>query len=149
MTDRTVEIHRIVKSSPEKLFRAFTNPVAYSSWIPPYGFLCIVHHIEVKENGSFRMSFENFSTGKQHSWSGKFVEIKESKFIRYVETFDDPGLPGEMTTSIWINKVPVGSELKIIQTNIPTAIPTEMCYLGWQESIEKLIRLVEPEIKDN
>jgi len=148
MSGQTVTLHRVIKASPEKVYRAFTNPVAYASWIPPYGFLCIVREIEVKVGGTFKMSFENFSTGHRHSFGGTYQEIKPNEFIRLAERFDDPNLPGEMITSVWLNKVSVGTELKIIQENIPHLIPVEMCYLGWQESLEKLRKLVEPEIKD-
>jgi uncharacterized protein YndB with AHSA1/START domain len=148
MSIQTVTLHRVIKATPEKVYRAFTNPTAYASWIPPYGFLCFVHEIEVKVGGTFKMSFENFSTGHRHSFGGTFLEIKPNEFIKFAERFDDPNLPGEMTTSVWLNKVSVGTELKIIQENIPAPIPVEMCYLGWQESLEKLLKLVEPEIPD-
>lgn len=148
MSAQTVSLHRVVKAAPEKVYRAFTNPIAYASWIPPYGFLCIVHKIDVKVGGEFHMSFENFSSGNKHSFGGTFAEIKPNEFIKYKEKFDDPNLPGEMTTSVWFNKVSVGTEIKVIQENIPKAIPIEMCYLGWQESLDKLIKLVEPEIPD-
>ena len=148
MTTQTVTLHRVIKATPEKVYRAFTNSAAYASWIPPYGFICLIHEIEVKVGGKFKMSFENFTTGNRHSFGGKFSEIKPNEFIRYAETFDDPNLAGEMTTSVSLNKVSVGTEIKIVQENIPTAIPVEMCYLGWQESLEKLLKLVEPEIPD-
>jgi len=148
MSVQTVTLHRVIKASPEKVYRAFTNPTAYASWIPPYGFLCIVHEIEVKVGGKFKMSFENFSNGHRHSFGGTYQEIKPNEFIRLAERFDDPNLPGEMITSVWLSKVSVGTELKIIQENIPKLIPVEMCYLGWQESLEKLRKLVEPEIQD-
>lgn len=148
MSIQTVTLHRVIKATPEKVYRAFIDPTAYAAWIPPYGFLCIIHEIEVKVDGIFKMSFENFSSGKRHSFGGKFVAIKPNEFIKYAETFDDPNLSGEMTTSVWLTKLAVGTELKIVQENIPAAIPVEMCYLGWQESLEKLIRLVEPEIPD-
>lgn len=148
MSAQTVTLHRVIKASPEKVYRAFTNPIAYASWIPPYGFLCLVHKIEVKVGGEFKMSFENFSTGHRHSFGGKFLEIKPNESIKYAETFDAPNLPGEITTSVRFKKVSVGTEISIIQENIPAPIPVEMCYLGWQESLEKLIRLVEPEIPD-
>lgn len=148
MSIHTVTLHRVIKASPEKVYRAFTDPTAYASWIPPYGFVCLIHKIEVKVGGEFEMSFENFSSGNRHSFSGKFIEIKMNEFIKYAEEFDDPNLPGIMTTSVWFNKVSVGTELKVVQENIPTTIPVEMCYLGWQESLEKLLKLVEPEIQD-
>lgn len=143
-----VSLQRVLKTSPEKLFRAFAEPAALASWIPPYGFLCMVHEFDFKENGSFKMSFQNFSTGSSHSFGGKYLEIKTNEFLKYNDTFDDPNLPGEMITSVWIKKVLVGTEIKILQENIPSLIPVEACYLGWQESLDKLMRLVEPEIPD-
>ena len=148
MTNNSVTLHRVLKATPEKIYRAFTDPNALSSWIPPYGFLCTVHNMDVKIGGSYKMSFTNFSTGNGHSFGGKYLEIKPNEFLKYTDKFDDPNLQGEMTTSIWIKKVSCGTELKIIQEGIPSVIPTEMCYLGWQESLDKLIKLVEPEIPD-
>lgn len=148
MSNNTVSLHRVLKTSPEKLFRAFTEAAAMASWIPPYGFVCIVHEMDVKVGGTYKMSFQNFSTGKSHSFGGKYVEIRPSEFIQYTDRFDDPSLPGEMTTSVTLRKVIAGTELKIVQEGIPSVIPVEMCYLGWQESLEKLARLVEPEIPD-
>ena len=149
MSDNNVSLHRVLKASPEKVYRAFTEANAIASWIPPYGFLCTVHEMNVEEGGSFRMSFQNFSTGNGHSFGGKYLEIKANEFLKYTDKFDDPNLPGEMTTSVWLKKVMVGTEIKIFQENIPAVIPAEMCYLGWQESLEKLAKLVEPEIPDN
>jgi len=148
MKANSVSLHRVLKASPEKVFRAFSNPTAYASWIPPYGFLCTVHHMDFKVGGSYKMSFTNFSTGHGHSFGGTFLEIEPNKFIKNTDTFDDPNLPGEMITSIWFNKVSCGTELKVLQEGIPAMIPTEMCYLGWQESLVKLMKLVEPEIPD-
>lgn len=148
MSDNSVSLHRVVKASPEKIFRAFTEPNAIASWLPPYGFLCTVHEMDVKVGGSFRMSFQNFSTGNGHSFGGNYVELKQGEFLKYTDKFDDPNLPGEMTTSVWLRKVSVGTEVKILQEGIPAVIPAEMCYLGWQESLEKLIKLVEPNIPD-
>ena len=144
----TVNLHRVIKASPEKVYRAFTDPHALASWIPPYGFLCIVHSMEVKVGGRYKMSFTNFSTGNSHSFGGEYLELKPNEFIRYTDKFDDPNLPGEMITSIWFNQVSAGTELKVTQEGIPDVIPEDMCYLGWQESIDKLFRLVEPEIPD-
>ena len=149
MADNFVSLHRVVTASPEKVFRAFTEANAMASWIPPYGFLCVVHSMEVKIGGSFKMSFINFTTGNGHSFGGKYIDIKPNEFLKYTDTFDDPNLPGEMTTSVWLKEVSCGTEIKILQENIPTMIPTEMCYLGWQESLEKLKKLVEPNIPDN
>ncbi len=148
MTNNTVQLHRVLKSTPEKIYRAFTDPNALSSWLPPYGFLCTVHEMDAHVDGNYKMSFTNFSTGNGHSFGGKFLEMKPNEFLKYTDKFDDPNLPGEMTTSIWLNKVSCGTELKIVQEGIPSIIPTEMCYLGWQESLEKLAKLVEPEIPD-
>jgi uncharacterized protein YndB with AHSA1/START domain len=148
MTNNTVTLHRVLKANPAKIYRAFTEADAMSFWLPPYGFLCEVHKMDARIGGSYKMSFKNFSTGNGHSFGGNFLEMKENEFIRHTDKFDDPNLPGEMITSIWFKKVLVGTELKIIQENIPSAIPVEMCYLGWQESLEKLAKLVEPEIPD-
>lgn len=146
MANNNVSLHRVLKSTPEKIYRAFTEPIAIASWLPPYGFLCTVHEMNVHEGGTFKMSFHNFSTGNGHSFGGKYVELKPNEFIKYTDQFDDPNLPGEMITSVWLKKVSVGTEIKILQENIPSAIPVEMCYLGWQESLEKLAKLVEPVI---
>jgi uncharacterized protein YndB with AHSA1/START domain len=148
MSNNTVSLHRVLKAAPEKVYRAFTDANAYASWLPPYGYVCVVHHLEAKVGGSYKMSFINFSTGNGHSFGGEFLEIKPNEFIKYSDRFDDPNLPGEMITSVWLTKVSVGTELKVVQEGIPSAIPLEMCYLGWQESLEKLKKLVEPEIPD-
>jgi uncharacterized protein YndB with AHSA1/START domain len=144
----SVSLHRVLKASPEKVYRAFTEANALASWLPPFGFLCTVHEINVKAGGTYKMSFQNFTTGKSHSFGGKYVEIKPNEFLKYTDQFDDPNLPGEMITSVWLKKVLVGTELKVTQEGIPDMIPAEMCYLGWQESLEKLVKLVEPEIPD-
>ena len=148
MSDNNVTLHRVLKASPEKVYRAFTESNALASWIPPYGFLCTIHNIDVRVGGTYKMSFTNFSTGNGHFWGGKFLEIKPNEFLKYTDVFDDPNLPGEMITSVWLKKVSCGTEIKIIQEGIPSVIPKEMCYLGWQESLEKLKQLVEPEIPD-
>lgn len=148
MSNNQVSLHRVLKASPEKVYRAFTESVAIASWLPPYGFLCTVHEMTVQVGGSYKMSFHNFTTGNSHSFGGKYVEIKPNEFIKYTDQFDDPNLPGEMTTSVWLTKTSVGTDIKIVQEGIPVAIPVEMCYLGWQESLEKLAKLVEPEIPD-
>ncbi len=144
----SVSLHRVLTAAPEKVYRAFTDATAIASWLPPYGFLCVVHHMEAKTGGSFKMSFINFTTGNGHCFGGKYIELTPNEFIKYTDTFDDPNLPGEMTTSVWLHKVSCGTEIKIVQENIPAVIPAEMCYLGWQESLEKLKKLVEPEIPD-
>ena len=148
MSKNSISLHRVLKASPEKVFRAFSDPIAHSNWIPPYGFLCTVQHFDFKVGGSYKMSFTNFTTGNVHSFGGTFLEIIPNSFIKNSDKFDDPNLPGEMTTSIWMNKTSCGTELKVLQEGIPSEIPTEMCYLGWQESLDKLIKLVEPEIPD-
>ncbi len=143
-----VSLHRVLKASPEKVFRAFTDAAAIASWLPPYGFVCTVHQMEVKKGGTFRMSFTNFSTGNGHSFGGTYLEVKPNEFLKYNDKFDDPNLPGEMVTSVALRQTIAGTEIKIEQTGIPDAIPAEMCYLGWQDSLDKLTRLVEPEIPD-
>jgi uncharacterized protein YndB with AHSA1/START domain len=148
MVNNSVTLHRVLKSSTEKVYRAFTEPNALASWIPPYGFICVVHNMDVKIGGTYKMSFINFSTGKGDSFGGKYLELKPNEFLKYRENFDNPNLPGEMITSVWLNKVSCGTELKVIQEGIPISIPIEMCYLGWQESLEKLAKLVEPDIPD-
>ncbi len=148
MTNGTVTLHRVIKASPEKVFKAFSDANAMASWLPPYGFICTVQQFDFKAGGSYKMSFTNFSTGKSHSFGGTYLEIKPNAYIRYSDKFDDPNLPGEMTTTIQLNKVMCGTEFTATQEGIPSVIPTEMCYLGWQESIEKLIKLVEPVIPD-
>ncbi len=148
MSGNSVKLHRVVKATPEKVYRAFTEANALASWIPPYGFLGIVHEMDARVGGSYKMSFINFSTGNTQSFGGKFLEIKPGEFLKYSDKFDDPNLPGEMITSVWLKKVSVGTDLTVVQEGIPPAIPVEMCYLGWQESLGKLIKLVEPEIPD-
>ena len=148
MKSNTVSLHRIIKASPEKLFRAFADPVATSFWLAPYGFLCTVQQMDFKAGGRFKMAFINFSTGNGHSFGGEYLEIRPNESIKYTDRFDDPNLPGEMITTIQLRQVSCGTELKVLQEGIPDAIPAEMCYLGWQESLEKLMKLVEPEIPD-
>lgn len=148
MSTNAVSLHRVIKASPEKVFRAFTEPTAIASWLPPYGFLCTVHEMKAEVGGTFRMSFHNFTTGNGHSFGGTYQEVKPAEFLKYSDKFDDPNLPGEMITSVSFRKVSVGTEIKITQEGIPAMIPVEMCYLGWQESLEKLMKLVEPNIPD-
>jgi uncharacterized protein YndB with AHSA1/START domain len=148
MSDNSVTLHRVIKAPPEKVFKAFSDATAQTTWLPPYGFLCVVENFDFKVGGTYRMKFINFSTGNGHSFGGKFVEIKTNAFIKNTDSFDDPNLPGEMTTSVWLKKVLCGTEIKIMQEGIPEMIPAEMCYLGWQDSLDKLIKLVEPEIPD-
>jgi len=148
MSGNSVSLHRVIKASPEKVYRAFTEAIALASWMPPYGFLGIVHDMEVKVGGTFKMSFQNFTTGTSESFGGEYLEIIPNEFLKYTDKFDDPGLPGTIVNSFWFEKTSVGTDLKILQENIPAMIPVEMCYLGWQESLEKLIKLVEPNIPD-
>ncbi|HTM97199.1 MAG TPA: SRPBCC family protein [Pedobacter sp.] len=148
MANNSVSLHRVIKANPEKVFKAFSDPLAHATWLPPYGFLCTVQEMDFKVGGKFKMTFHNFSTGNGHSFGGEYLEIKPNELIKYSDRFDDPNLPGEMTTTVWLKKVSVGTEFKVLQEGIPDMIPTEMCYLGWQESLDKLIKLVEPEIPD-
>lgn len=143
-----VTLHRVFTASPEKIFRAFSDAKAHATWLPPYGFICEVHEMDFRVGGNFRMSFINFSTGNGHSFGGKYLEIIPNQFLKYSDKFENPNLPGEMVTSVWLKSVSCGTEINILQENIPEVIPTEMCYLGWQESLDKLKRLVEPEIPD-
>jgi uncharacterized protein YndB with AHSA1/START domain len=148
MANNCVSLYRVIKTTPAKIYRAFTEPMAIASWLPPYGFLCTVHEMKAETGGHFKMSFTNFSTGNGHSFGGEYIELKQDEFLKYTDKFDDPNLPGEMTTSIWLRQVIGGTELKVLQEGIPDVIPVEMCHLGWQESLEKLTKLVEPEIPD-
>jgi len=148
MTPNTVKLHRVLRTAPEKVYRAFLDADALSKWLPPNGFTCKVAHLDAKVGGAFKMSFTNFTSGKSHSFGGKYLELKPQERIRYVETFDDPNLPGEMQTTISLKKVSVGTELNVVQEGIPAAIPAEACYLGWQESLILLGKLVEVEIPD-
>ncbi|MEY8689169.1 MAG: SRPBCC family protein [Leptothrix sp. (in: b-proteobacteria)] len=146
MTARAVQLHRVFRTTPEKVYRAFLEPDAMSKWIPPYGFTCRVHHMEAKVGGTFRMSFQNFSTGNGHAFGGEYLELVPNELIRYTDRFDDPNLPGELQVTVTLKPVLCGTELNIVQAGIPEAIPLEMCYLGWQESLAQLATLVEPEI---
>jgi uncharacterized protein YndB with AHSA1/START domain len=148
MSDNNIKLHRVLKASAEKVYRAFTDSKALECWIPPYGFIATIHERDVKEGGTYKMSFTNFTSGKSHSFGGTILEMKQNEFIKYSDMFDDPNLPGEMMTSVWLRPVMVGTEISILQENIPPMIPLEMCYLGWQESLEKLAKLVEPNIPD-
>lgn len=148
MATNSVSLHRVFTASPEKVYKAFIQPAAIASWLPPYGYVCTVHHMDVKVGGSYKMSFTNFTTGNSHSFGGEYLEVKPGQFLKYIDKFDDPNLPGEMITTITLTKVSVGTDIKIIQEGIPEAIPAEMCYLGWQDSLDKLKRLVEPDIQD-
>lgn len=142
----TVNLHRVLKAPVSRVFRAFSNPEAKATWLPPFGFICQVHSFDFKVGGSYKMSFTNFTNEQKHSWSGNFTAIKPNELLIYKDRFDDPNLPGEMTVTISFKEVSCGTELSIKQEGIPDMIPTEMCYLGWQESLIKLAQLVEPEI---
>lgn len=148
MAGNQVSFHRVLKAPLEKVFRAFTEPHAMAAWLPPYGYLCEVEKMEVKVGGTFKMKFINFTTGNGSAFGGKYLEIKPNAFLKYDDQFDDPNLPGQMITSVWFSKVSVGTEIKIVQEGIPEMIPVEFCYLGWQESLDKLMRMVEPNIQD-
>ena len=149
MSDNSVSLHRVLKASPEKVYRAFTDGNAMAAWLPPYGYLCVVHSLQAKKGGTYKMRFINFTTGNGHSFGGNYLEVRLNEFLKYTDKFDDPNVPGEMVTSVWFKKVSCGTELKITQEGIPAMIPAEMCYLGWQESLDKLIKLVEPDIQDS
>jgi uncharacterized protein YndB with AHSA1/START domain len=144
----TVKLHRVLKAPPERVYRAFLDADANAKWLPPNGFTCKVHHLEAKVGGTYRMSFTNFTTGHAHSFGGKYDELVPGERIRHTDNFEDANLTGGMVTTILLKKVMVGTELNVTQEGIPDAIPTEMCYLGWQDSLANLAKLVEPEIKD-
>ncbi|RWM24452.1 MAG: toxin [Mesorhizobium sp.] len=142
----TIRLHRVLATKPEKVYRAFIEADALAKWLPPNGFTCTVHHFEAKVGGNFKMSFRNFTTGESHAFGGDYVELVPGELVRYTDKFDDPNLPGEMQVTVSLKKVSVGTEMEITQAGIPDAIPAEACYLGWQESLKNLARLVEPEI---
>jgi uncharacterized protein YndB with AHSA1/START domain len=146
MPRRTVSLHRVLRAKPEKVYRAFIEAGAMSKWIPPYGFTCTVHHMDAWVGGTFRMSFINFSTGIGHSFGGEYLELVPHERIRYTDKFDDPDLPGVMEVTVSLQPVLCGTELSVTQSGIPAAIPLELCYLGWQESLAQLATLVEPEV---
>lgn len=146
MATGTVNLHRVLRSKPERVYRAFLDADAMSKWLPPFGFTCKVHHLDARVGGTYKMSFTNFSSGNSHSFGGKYLELIPNERIHYTDSFDDPNLPGQMRTTISLRPVSCGTELTIVQEGLPEAIPVEMCYLGWQESLEQLARLVEPEI---
>lgn len=142
----TIRLHRVLATRPEKVYRAFIEADALAKWIPPHGFTCTVHHLEARVGGSFRMSFRNFTTGASHAFGGTYQELIPGSRLRYTDRFDDSALPGEIVVSVNLREVSLGTELEIVQAGIPDAIPPEACYLGWQQSLENLARLVEPEI---
>jgi uncharacterized protein YndB with AHSA1/START domain len=146
MSSRSVHLHRVLRTPPEKLYRAFLEGDALAKWLPPYGYTCTVHHLDAKEGGGFRMSFRNFTTGHSHSFGGEYLELVPHERIRYTDRFDDPNLPGTIEVTVTLKPVVCGTELNVQQTGIPEVIPLEMCYLGWQESLAQLATLVEPDI---
>src|SRR5215212_9695097 len=142
----TVRLHRVLATSPEKVYRAFLEADALAKWLPPDGFACTVYHLEPKVGGTFKMSFRNFTTGQSHSFGGEYVELVPNERLRYMDKFDDPSLPGDMQVTVRLKKVSVGTEVNIVQEGVPDVIPPEACYLGWQQSLRNLARLVEAEI---
>ena len=143
----TVRLHRVLATSPDKVYRAFLEADATAKWLPPNGFVCTVHHLEARVGGTHKMSFRNFTTGDGHSFGGTYLELVPNERIRYTDKFDDANLPGQMTVTISLKKVMVGTELSIVQEGLPDAIPVEACYLGWQQSLNNLAALVEPDIR--
>ncbi|GLH73644.1 ATPase [Geothrix limicola] len=148
MPTNTIRLHRVLRAAPERIYRAFLDADAMAKWLPPHGFTCRVHHLDAKVGGTYRMSFTNFSTGHGHSFGGTFLELVPHERIRHTDKFEDANLPGEMTTTITLRPVFCGTELSILQEGVPEVIPTEACYLGWQESLTLLAQLVEPDIPD-
>ena len=148
MATGTVRLHRVLRTKPERVYRAFLDAGAMAKWLPPYGFTCTVESMDARVGGSFRMSFTNFGTGNGHAFGGTYRELVPHERIRYSDVFDDPNLPGEMETTVSLKPVMCGTEVSIVQSGIPEMIPVEMCYLGWQESLAQLATLVEPEIPD-
>jgi len=148
MPTNTIRLHRVLRAAPEKVYRAFLDADAMAKWLPPNGFTCKVHHLEAKVGGAHKMSFTNFTTGQSHSFGGKYLELVPHERIRYTDIFDDPNLPGELQVSVTFKKVSVGTELNVVQAGVPEVIPPEACYLGWQESLTLLAKLVEADIPD-
>lgn len=147
-TTNTIRLHRVLRATPERIYRAFIDPDAMAKWLPPNGFTGKVHHMDAKAGGTYKMSFTNFSTGKSHSFGGRFLELAPHERIRYTDCFDDPNLPGEIVTTVTLKSVSCGTELNVTQEGVPAAIPAEACYLGWQESLTLMAKLVEAEIPD-
>jgi uncharacterized protein YndB with AHSA1/START domain len=144
--ERTVHLHRVLRCPPEKVYRAFVEPEAMAKWLPPYGFTCTVHHLDARVGGTFRMSFRHFGSGHAHGFGGEFLELVPPTRLRYTDRFDDPNLPGDLEVTVTLAAVACGTDLTIVQSGIPEAIPLEMCHLGWQESLQQLAALVEPDI---
>lgn len=142
----TIRLHRVIAAPPERIYRAFLDADAMAQWIPPEGFVCKVHHMDARQGGTFRMSFVNFGTGNAHSFGGDYLELRQNEFIRYTDKFDDPNLPGVMEVTVQLRAVMCGTELHIEQSGLPDVIPVEQCYLGWQQSLNNLARLVTPDI---
>jgi uncharacterized protein YndB with AHSA1/START domain len=148
MPGNTIRLHRVLRATPERVYRAFLDPAAMVKWLPPNGFTATVHHMDAKVGGTHKMSFTNFTTGNSHSFGGRYLELSPNERIRYTDKFDDANLPGEMQVTITLKKVSCGTELTVVQEGVPEVIPAEMCYLGWQESLVLLGKLVEAEIRD-
>ena len=148
MATGTIRLHRVLRAKPERIYRAFLDADALAKWLPPYGFTCKVHQMDARVGGGFRMSFTNFTTGNGHSFGGEYLELVPSSKICYTDKLDDPNLPGQMKTTVTLTQVSCGTEISIVQEGVPEAIPLELCYLGWQESLAQLAHLVEPEIPD-
>lgn len=148
MTTGTIHLHRVLRATPERIYRAFLEPDAIVRWLAPYGFTCVVHHMDAKVGGTYKMSFRNFSSGNSHSFGGEYLALVLFEKIRYSDRFDDPNLPGQMYTTITLRQVSCGTDITIVQEGVPEVIPVEMCYLGWQDSLVQLAKLVEPEIPD-
>jgi len=148
MAKGTIRLHRVLRANPERVYRAFLDAAAMAKWLPPYGYTCNVHHMEAKVGGTYKMSFTNFGTGHGHSFGGEYRELVPFRSIRYTDRFDDPNLPGEMWTTVTLKQVSCGTDLEVVQEGLPEAIPLEMCYLGWQESLAQLAKLVEPKIPE-
>ena len=148
MATNTVRFHRVLRAPPERVYRAFLSADAMAKWLPPNGFTCTVHHMDARVGGTFRMSFTNFTTEKSHAFGGEYLELLPNELIRYTDKFDDPNLPGVMHVTVALKAVLCGTELNAVQEGIPDVIPVEMCYLGWQESLASLAKLVEPEIRE-
>ena len=144
----TVRLHRVIAAKPEKVYRAFIEPDAIASWVPPWGFLCSVHELDARVGGKHRMSFRNFTTGDSHFFGGEYLQLVPGERLVYTDKFDDPNLPGEMKVTVTLKAVSVGTELTVVQENLPDVIPVESCYLGWQDSLQKLAKLVVPEITE-
>jgi uncharacterized protein YndB with AHSA1/START domain len=147
-TGSTIRLHRVLKAPPERIFKAILDPAAICKWFPPYGYTCSIERMDAREGGLYRMAFTNFSTGRSQWFGGRYLDVKPPELIRATDAFDDPGLPGEMQTTYTLKRVSVGTEVQVVQENVPAAIPAEACYLGWQECLEQLAKLVEPENRD-